>query len=294
MSTILWAGLAALALGQADAKKYARPDLLIEAAELAKPAVAAKFRILDTRSKKEFAEGRIPGASFVDIVAWSKQFATGPNEAYFTARLAELGVSPGTAVVVYGESMTEVARAWWIARYWGIEDVRILNGGWDGWIAGKFPVQGKDDPVVVPKAIQGLRLKAVENRMATKDQLKASLTDKLLQIVDARTESEFCGEKAMAKRGGAIPGAVNLEWKMVVDTKTQRFKSAADMEKIFKQAGIDLAKPLAAHCQSGGRSSVMVFALELMGAAEARNYYRSWAEWGNADDTPVVVPKGKK
>ena len=101
------------------------------------------------------------------------------------------------------------------------------------------------------------------------------------QIVDARADNEYAG--------GAIPGALNLEWKNVIDTKTQRFKSAAELEQIFKKAGIDLAKPTVAHCQSGARSSVMVFAMELMGAADARNYYRSWAEWGSATDTPKVV-----
>ena len=58
-------------------------------------------------------------------------------------------------------------------------------------------------------------------------------------------------------------------------------------------AGIDLTKPIVAHCQSGGRSSVSVFTLELMGAKDARNYYRSWAEWGNAEDTPIVKPMPK-
>jgi thiosulfate/3-mercaptopyruvate sulfurtransferase len=291
MCTILWAGLAALAMGQGDAKQYPRPNLLIEAGDLAKPGAMAKFRILDTRKIADYKESHIPSAQVVDMPAWMKQFTAGPNEGFFTTTLANLGIAPGTSVVVYGDSMTEVARVWWILRYWGVEDARILNGGWTAWVEGKNPVQGKADPVVAPTPIKGLKLMPVEKRVATKELLLDSLKDKRLQIVDARTEGEFCGEMKMAKRGGAIPGAVNLEWKVLVDTKTQRFKSAAEMDKIFKNAGIDLAKPVAAHCQSGGRSSVMVFALELMGAAEARNYYRSWAEWGNAEDTPVVVPK---
>ena len=71
------------------------------------------------------------------------------------------------------------------------------------------------------------------------------------------------------------------------------FKSAQELQKVFKKADIDLTKPSVAHCQSGGRSSVMVFAMELMGASDVRNYYRSWAEWGNADDTPIELPKKK-
>ena len=56
----------------------------------------------------------------------------------------------------------------------------------------------------------------------------------------------------------------------------------------------DVSKPAVTHCQSGGRASVLAFTLELMGARDVRNYYKSWAEWGNADDTPVVRPPAKK
>jgi thiosulfate/3-mercaptopyruvate sulfurtransferase len=65
------------------------------------------------------------------------------------------------------------------------------------------------------------------------------------------------------------------------------------LAKLFKDAGIDLARPAVTHCQSGGRASVTVFALELMGAGDVRNYYRSWAEWGNDPDTPIVRPRQK-
>jgi thiosulfate/3-mercaptopyruvate sulfurtransferase len=130
-----------------------------------------------------------------------------------------------------------------------------------------------------------------EKRLATLEQVKDSLKGHALQIVDARSEAEFCGDTKTAKRNGSIPGALNLEWKELLDGKTKQFKSAAELDQIFKKAGIDLAKPSVAHCQSGGRSSVMVFTMELMGGAEVRNYYRSWAEWGNAEDTPVVIPK---
>ena len=128
--------------------------------------------------------------------------------------------------------------------------------------------------------------------LASKQLLLQSLKDGSLQIIDARSEAEHCGTAALGnKRAGAIPGAVNLDWVDLLDPKTQRFKSAAELRQIFAAAGIDLARPAAAHCQSGGRASAMVFALELMGAKEARNYYRSWAEWSSAADTPVVAGK---
>jgi len=111
---------------------------------------------------------------------------------------------------------------------------------------------------------------------------------KKVQIIDARSESEFCGDnKLQNQRGGHIPGAVHLEWSDAIHPDTHKFRSAADLVEIFTDAGIDLTKPSVTHCQSGGRASVMAFTLELMGAKEVSNYYRGWSEWGNTEDTPV-------
>jgi thiosulfate/3-mercaptopyruvate sulfurtransferase len=143
------------------------------------------------------------------------------------------------------------------------------------------------------------QIAAVEPKLAPqKDRLatRAYVTERLggkAQIVDARSTEEYCGTAETAKRGGAIPGAVHLEWSDTVD-KTGRFKSAAELAKLMQETGIDPAKPSITYCQSGGRAAVLAFALELMGGKDVRNYYRSWAEWGNAEDTPIVKPKPKK
>ncbi len=108
-----------------------------------------------------------------------------------------------------------------------------------------------------------------------------------------RSESEYCGEANTAKRNGAIPGAVHKEWTEVIDKKTQRFKSPEALAKLFKEAGVDLDRSSVTYCQSGGRAAVMAFTLELMGVKSVRNYYRSWSEWGNEEDTPVEKPRAK-
>jgi len=80
----------------------------------------------------------------------------------------------------------------------------------------------------------------------------------------------------------------------LLDKDTQRFKSAANLRKLFEEAGIALDRPTATHCQSGGRASVMVFGLELMGAKGVSNYYPSWSEWSSSEETPVVPGKAKQ
>jgi thiosulfate/3-mercaptopyruvate sulfurtransferase len=290
MSTSLLCSITFLALCQPAAKAYPRPELLIEAAELAKPEVAKKLRILDTRSAEAWDKAHIPLSVPVDVNDWSKKFTQDQDPKVWEKELGSRGIETEVPVVVSGLDIKDVARVWWILRYWGIKDVRILNGGWSAWTASNLPVDkgAYDKPPFTPTMT---KLIPAEKRLATLELVKDSLRDHTLQIVDARSEGEFCGDVKTAKRNGAIPGAVNLEWKEVVDPKTKKLKSADELEQIFKKAGIDLTKPAVAHCQSGGRSSVMVFAMDLMGAADARNYYRSWAEWGNAADTPVVVQK---
>src|SRR5690606_9622492 len=105
---------------------------------------------------------------------------------------------------------------------------------------------------------------SISKRLATKQSLLDALAKPGLQIVDTRTEGEFCGTNAMTnKRAGAIPGAKHLEWSDLLDQETQRFKTAEEMKKLFGDAGIALDQPTATHCQGGGRASVMAFGLEL-------------------------------
>jgi thiosulfate/3-mercaptopyruvate sulfurtransferase len=275
------------------AASYARPELLIEAPELARRlGGATDLHILDARPRAQYQAGHIPGARWVDHDGWAEAFTAGQEVAAWSRRLGALGLRPDSTVIVYDDSAgKEAARIWWILRYWGVKDARLLNGGWTAWRAAAGPV-GTSMPPPPPR--QEVTFRAQPDWLANKDQLLENLKDKRMQVIDARTEKEYCGTLRIAKRGGSIPGAIHLDWSDLVDKKTKRFKSPEELAKLFREAGIDLKRPAVAHCQSGGRASVMVFALELMGAHDARNYYRSWAEWGNDPDTPVAKPKPKK
>lgn len=292
-------GVALLALGllgsQAMAAQgnYPRAELLLEPAELAKPERAKQFVIVDAREQKAYDESRIPGAVRVDAPVWTKAFGDGKDAKGWSKRIGDLGIGADSKVVVYdGGIVADAARMWWILRYWGVRDARLLNGGWPAWQKAGSPVEKTK-----PKPPKAARFAAVPEtaRLATKTQLLDSLKQHSLQIVDARSSDEFCGvDKLKNKRGGAIPGAKNLDWVNLLDKDSRRFKSPQELRQIFADAGIDLDKPTAAHCQSGGRSSVMTFVMELMGAKRVANYYASWAEWSSAADTPIVVAKPEK
>jgi thiosulfate/3-mercaptopyruvate sulfurtransferase len=182
------------------------------------------------------------------------------------------------------------ARIWWILKYWGVKEARLLNGEWQGWQAIGGTVTGAAPSV---KARPFSATAAEKWRLATRGQLLAALPKSALQIIDARSEGEFCGTANTAKHNGAIPGSRHLEWSDTLDKRTQRFKSPAQLRELFRQAGINPDRPSVTYCQSGGRAAVMAFVLELMGGRDVRNYYRSWAEWGNAEDTPIARPSDK-
>jgi thiosulfate/3-mercaptopyruvate sulfurtransferase len=276
----------------AEKREYPRPELLLEPAALAKPETGGRFIVLDARAREAFDAGRIPGARWVNAAAWAKAFKDGKDAEGWSARIGELGVNTDSRVVVYDDhSFNEAARIWWILRYWGVEDVRLLNGNWTTWTKSGLPIETGKPKRVPPVAFAA---KPRSQRLATKGRLLASLKDKSLQIVDARSEGEFCGiDKRKNNRAGAIPGAKHLEWIELIDKETQRFKAPEQLRKLFAGAGITLDRPTATHCQSGGRASVMAFGMELMGADHVANYYASWGEWGNADDTPVVIGSPK-
>jgi thiosulfate/3-mercaptopyruvate sulfurtransferase len=285
-----------LTIGSTDQPKidrYPRADLLLEPSELVKPDVAKKFRILDARPKSDYQASHIPNAVWIDHDAWSKAFAQSQDAKKWQPLIGRLGINTDTGVVIYDDQSTNrAARIWWILRYWGIRDVKLLNGCWKGWAAAHSPT-AQDVPKIEATEVT---LTPHRERLATKEQLMKSLQKREgrpVQIIDARSESEYCGEADTAKRNGAIPGAIHKEWTEVIDKKTQRFKSPQELAELFEEAGIKLNQPSVTYCQSGGRAAVMAFALELMGVESVRNYYRSWSEWGNAEETPIEKPRAK-
>ena len=156
-------------------------------------------------SRKQYAEGRVPGAVWVDAAAWAKAFKDGKDAAGWGARIGNLGINADSKVVVYdNHSFNDAARIWWILRYWGVDDVRLLNGNWTTWKKTGLTIEtGKPKP---PSPV-AFTAQPRSRRLATKGLVLASLKDSSLQIVDARSEGEFCGiDKLKNKRPGQSPG----------------------------------------------------------------------------------------
>jgi thiosulfate/3-mercaptopyruvate sulfurtransferase len=272
----------------AAADVYPNPAILVEPADLAKSSAA--YRVLDVRGRNLFDKGHVPGAVWVDVAAWSKAFNTGPDDAAgWSKRIGAASVDPDNSTVIIGDAVNESARAWWLLCYWGCRDVKLVNGGWSGYVAAGGAVRSDETKPIPTRPM----LSAHRDRLATKNQLLDVLNGNAPQIVDARSAGEYCGTMDTAKRNGSIPGAVHLEWTEALDPKTKRFKSPAELKALIDERHINIDKPIVTYCQSGGRAAALAFTLELMGGKQVENYYKSWAEWGNAADTPVAKPPTK-
>ncbi len=259
----------------ADPAGYAKPELLVEPDALTTPEGAAKFRILDLRSAAKYEAGHVPGAVNAPLSKWSKAVtAKTADAAFWKAELAAVGVPPRVPVVVYADDVRETCRGWWLLTQAGVPDVRVLNGGWQAYQAANGPTDTK--PTTAPAAPHDWTL--VPARRLDKEDVLEKSKSKSEKIIDARSADEF--------KAGRVPGATWLEWSELIDPKTKKFLPPAELRKVFKDRDLDPTAGGCVYCQSGGRASVVAFGMELLGAKGAKNYYRSWSEWGTDKDTP--------
>ena len=108
--------------------------------------------------------------------------------------------------------------------------------------------------------------------------------------MDTRCEGEYHGTQVRAARGGAIPGAINIEWTDNLDA-SGKFKSDAELRAMYGKAGITPEKEVLSYCQGGYRAAHSYVALRLIGFPKVRNYIGSWKEWGDRVDLPIETPK---
>jgi thiosulfate/3-mercaptopyruvate sulfurtransferase len=228
--------------------------------------------IVDIRDDEAFAAAHAPGAVRLDSAAWKKKSLEpgGLKDApYWRDEISRLGIANESQVVVVGDDMPEVARTWWLLKYVGVTHASILNGGWNGWVAGKFPVT---DAATEPEAADFTPKFQTDRLVELKDVLQRGATP----VLDARTADEHANR---------IPGAIHLEWKDLM-TEEGKFRSPAEVRKLIEAAGLTGTDEVITHCQSGGRASVNVFALELAGI-KVRNYYCGWSEYSKSEAAPV-------
>jgi len=243
--------------------------------------------VLDVRAAEQFAVSRIAGAVHIDL--WGVSLidtSPAPLRAFMwmIGHLFSLrGVTPDRPVVVYEEqSGIKAARVFWFLEYLGHPNVRVLDGGVPAWTRAELPLT-TDVTTPKPSTWHG---EPDASRLATWDQVLERLGQSGTAIVDTRSAGEHTGAVVRAKRGGAIPGAVNLEWtnNLMPDGT---FKSEADLRAMYSAIGVTPDREVVTYCQGGYRAAHTYLALRILGFPHIRNYTGSWKEWGDREDLPV-------
>ena len=276
---------------------FARPELLASTEWLAENLTRPGVRVVDVRwrpdgtGRQVYAESHITGAGYVD---WATELISeddvgelfllaGPDEV--AAALSRAGVSDGSTVVLYDDTLAMyAARAWWTMRAYGHEAVRILDGGFAAWVAEGRAVSRS--PKVPAPGTFGPRGQ-LRMRLTTAD-LRGLLGSADVQLLDARSPAEFRGHEGNTRRLGHVPGAINIPIAAAHEPGSQRFREPDALREQFRRAGVAArGRRLICYDGSGVGACKLAFVLSLLGYEDVAVYDGGWAEWGNRLDLPI-------
>ena len=284
-----------------EARGYARPDVLVSTEWVAGHLNDPNVRIVESDEDILLYEtGHIPGAVKVDWVAdlndpLIRDYIDRPR---FERLLRSKGISDDTTIVFYGDKNNWWATyAFWVFRLFGVEDLRIMDGGRLRWAE-----EGRPLVTDVPRCPEG-SLRAKDRDDAPIRTFREQVMEHVRggrPLVDVRSPEEYRGERLHmpeypnegALRGGHIPGAKSIPWGRAINQDTHTFRPAEELRTIYEEEnGLKPADEVIVYCRIGERSSHTWFALTyLLGFQNVRNYDGSWTEWGNLVKASIEKP----
>ena len=258
------------------------------------------LRIIEVSSAPddaEYRQGHIPGALrwyWKDALwhATDREFATPEDMA---SRLGRIDIAPDTTIVVYGRPVQYGTYALWVLTMAGHQDVRLLDGGRQGWIAdGRLlsPDIPLNPPVDYPPALSNL-----SSRVGRED-VRSRLGQPGRILLDVRSPEEYRGERVSpppgfdhgAERKGHIPGAIHLHFRDLLNDD-DTFKTPEHMQERLAQVGIhpEAVAEIVTYCRLSHRATLVWFALSsVLGSRQVKVYDGSWTEWGSIVGFPIT------
>jgi thiosulfate/3-mercaptopyruvate sulfurtransferase len=284
--------------------EYAHPEVLVDTAWVEDHLNDPRVRIaeVDFDSQSNYHLGHIPGAVLID---WKKDINDNTRRDVlsrdeYQELLQRIGIDDEKAVLVlYGDFNNWFAAfAFWVFKYYGYKDVRLLNGGRKKWleedrkISKEIPAITKgiitlDDSTAVNSNIR-VYLNDVKNSLITRRKFQ-------IRLVDVRSPPEYEGKITAppeyptehAQRAGHIPGATNIPWSQTLK-EDGTFKTVEELNQLYNSKDITKDHEVITYCRIGERSSHTWFVLKyLLGYPIVKNYDGSWTEWGNLIGNPI-------
>jgi thiosulfate/3-mercaptopyruvate sulfurtransferase len=280
----------------AKIQQYAHPEALVSTDWLADNLTTQNVVVVESdEDVLLYSTGHIPGAVKID---WHTDLNDAVLRDYldgeqFAELMSAKGISRDTTVILYGDNKNWwAAYTLWVFKLFGHEDVRLLDGGREAWIA-----EGRELTTDVPTSERANYPVAVRNDndiRAYRDDVLAHLGKPL---VDVRSPQEYSGERTHmpnypdegALRGGHIPGAASIPWSKAAN-EDSTFKDVDALKELYlQQEELDPNEDTIAYCRIGERSSHTWFVLKyLLGFKNVKNYDGSWTEWGSLVGVPIV------
>ncbi len=277
--------------------EYKHPEVLITTEWAAQNLNAPNTRLVEVDvDTTAYDQGHIPGA-----VGWNWQTQLQDNikrdlidRAALEKLLGESGISNDTTILLYGDNNNWFAAyAFWQLKYYGHQNVKLVNGGRKKWLEEKRALT-KDAAQVAQTTYRVSRTDEAV-RAYKEDVLPIAQGKKRGQLVDVRSVDEFTGKiiappgmTETAQRAGHIPNAANIPWAQAAN-EDGTFKSADALATLYQGKGVTGSDEVIAYCRIGERSSHTWFVLKyLLGYNSVRNYDGSWTEWGNLIGSPIV------
>jgi len=274
---------------------YAK-DVLVDTQWVEDHLDDASIRIVEVDENPGlYDEAHIPGAIGFD---WKRDLQDQVKRDFLSPRdFGELfgsrGISNDHTVVLYGDRNNWFAAyTYWYLKYYGHNDVKLVNGPREKWIS-----EGRPTSTDAPSyQAQTFNAKEGDDTIRAKRDEVGDALDADTRLVDVRSPQEFSGEliamagyeQEGAQRSGHIPGAASVPWAQAVQ-EDGTFKSADDLRELYEGKGVlSGATDVIAYCRIGERSAHTWFVLhELLGHGDVKNYDGSWTEWGNLVDVPI-------
>ena len=253
-----------------------------------------RLQLVDCGSAAAYLRAHVVGAALLPIDASTKDSSRPLRvipPTLFEAVAAKLGLETGVPAIVYDDGSTiAAARVWWTFSYYG-HPAAILDGGWRAYIAAGGPIRSGVEEPAAPTSLEPVVASPREALLATLDDVLAATSStkaRDVQLVDARTLAEYCGDDKRGNRfGGHCPGATHLPHAEVL-TPDRTFKSAGELEVLFKMRGLDGSRPTIVYCQGGMRAAIVMAAMLRAGFTDVRNYDGGSEEYNNVPGLPLI------